>query len=277
MNLTIIMHPILFKIKSLLLRTFYFKLEQQLLSGTAKSVSQQAAVALFTTHKAASSILSVRLSRVMAENDYRIADLSSYFAKVGPEARSRFLNDTDWNSKVFAVPGVFHAAFRYPTAKVPVPPLKIILVLRDPRDVLVSYYFSFKFSHPIQNQFAKSVHVDATRLTIDEFVLKHADDFLQRYDSYSHWVGKPNVLFIRYEDLIERPREIEDKLFVFIGIDSKQGSLFDESDFAVAAENPSQHKRKVAAGDHREKLQSQTITALNKIFESHIQQLNYTF
>ncbi len=114
-------------------------------------------------------------------------------------------------------------------------------------------------------------------MTIDEFVLKHADDFLRRYNSYSDWIGKSNVLFIRYEDLIERPREIEEAMFAFIGIDSKQGSLFDESDFTAAAENPSQHKRKVTAGDHREKLQSQTITALNKIFESHIQLLNYRF
>jgi hypothetical protein len=275
MNLTTIMHPILFKIKSLILRTFYFKLEQQLLSGKAKKSSQLAPVALFTTHKAASSILSVRLSRLMSENDYQIADLSSYFAKVDPTERSRFLNDSYWSNKVFAVPGVFHTAFRYPTLQVPVPPLKIILVLRDPRDVLVSYYFSFKFSHPIQNEFAKNLHDDATRLSIDEFVLQHADDFLQRYNSYENWIGKPNVLFFRYEDLIAQPKEIETQLFDFIGIGSSQMTLFDEDDFSVTEENPAHHKRKVIAGDHREKLQSQTIIALNKMFESHIRQLNY--
>jgi hypothetical protein len=52
-------------------------------------------------------------------------------------------------------------------------------------------------------------------------------------------------------------------------------ALFDEDDFSVMEENPAHHKRKVIAGDHREKLQSQTIIALNKMFESNIRQLNY--
>lgn len=253
----------------------YFKTEQALLNGTYHSKSGNPSFIFFTVHKAGSSIISMRLSPLFAKNGYQVADLSSFFAKTNPAGRNRFFQNEKQKENVFSAKGIFYAAFRYPFSFPHFDEHKILLVLRDPRDVLVSHYFSTRFSHPVQNMDFAELKEQAGRMDIDQYVLHIADDFVARYSAYVEFLSKKNVLFLRYEDMISDPGSFEEKVRAFSGISINRGELVSAADFKVEKEDPTQHKRYVQSGDHKRKLQSETIAELNRRFGNSLEKFGY--
>jgi hypothetical protein len=86
-------------------------------------------------------------------------------------------------------------------------PYKAFFVTRDPRDVLVSWYFSAKISHPLIGDLGRVRH-DLNRLTEEDGLL-YSLEYLQEaglFAAQRSWVGADasdeNVLLSRYEDLI---------------------------------------------------------------------------
>lgn len=264
-----------FRIKAFLLKLLYFKTEQALLRGRFKPVSDKPAVIFFTVHKAGSSLLTMRFTPFFQKHGYAISDLSSWFAKVKPADRALFFNDAKQKQNVFGTRGVFHCVFRYPFDVPDFEKQQILLVLRDPRDVLVSHFFSTRYSHPVQNPEFFKLKKTAGELSIDAYVLHMAADFRKRYETYLPWIGKPNVLFARYEDIIEHPEAYEKQLEAFTGLPVVPGEIVSPADFEVDREDPKAHKRKVKAGDHREKLQPETIAKLNTEFAEVLKTLKY--
>lgn len=264
-----------FRIKAFLLKLLYFKTEQALLRARFKPVSNKRSVIFFTVHKAGSSLLTMRFTPFFQKHGYAISDLSSWFAKVRPADRALFFSDAKQKQNVFGTPGVFHCVFRYPFAVPDFEKQQVLLVLRDPRDVLVSHFFSTRYSHPVQNPEFFKLKKTAGELSIDAYVLHIASDFRKRYETYLPWIGKPNVLFARYEDIIEHPEAYEKQLEAFTGLPVIPGEIVSPADFEVDAENPKAHKRKVKAGDHREKLQPETIVKLNAEFAEILGKLRY--
>lgn len=80
---------------------------------------------------------------------------------------------------------------------------KVIYLVRDPRDVYVSYYFYFK---------KKLGHEQ----TITDFIRDKS--FRQNTNWGDHvkaWENHPNILFIRYEDLLTEPQTYFGKMLDF--------------------------------------------------------------
>lgn len=263
------------KTKAVLLRLFYFRNEQALLRGKLENTPDKTPVVFFTVHKAGSSLLSHRLTGFFARAGYAIADLSSFFAKTDPSLRGKFFADEALKKKVFSHRGVFYCVFRYPFDLPFFDGHKIILVLRDPRDVLVSHYFSTRFSHPTQNMDFHVLKEKAGHMSIDEYALFMAGDFRERYENYFGFIGKPNVLFLRYEDMIAGPEAFEGRLRDFLQMQVKKGEIVGPSDFVLDKEDPKAHKRHVKAGDHQRKLKPETIAELNRIFASVLETFGY--
>ncbi len=263
---------------SFLLGWFYFNNEQKMLNGKFVSRGKKEAVALFTVHKAASSLLAVRLGKIFEVEGYDVVDFSSYFTKVRPDLRTQFLTEKKFAGQLFGHTQVFFSAIRFPLTELDANwPLKVILVLRDPRDVLVSHYFSTMYSHPIQNPDFFVLKQSAQQMSIDQYVLSLAGDFFRRYLQYASWVNKTNVLYWKYEDMILDPTKMEYAILDFIGFSAKAGSIVSATDFLITEENPLAHKRNVAPGDHVRKLRPETISKLNEMFRELPSQLGYSF
>jgi hypothetical protein len=84
---------------------------------------------------------------------------------------------------------------------------KAFFVMRDPRDVVVSWYFSTKLSHPSQGDIER-IRQDLVRLSESDG-LHYAIDYLGDYGLFQaqrSWAEAAaqdaNVLLVRYEDLI---------------------------------------------------------------------------
>lgn len=178
-------------------------------------------------------------------------------------------NDSETSNYMFKTTGHIYGPFRQ---YYPIPEMEkyqVIMMLRDPRDVLTSLYFSLAYSHSIpesQKTQIESQRENTRKKTIDDFVIEESQRFKITYENYKKCLfGKNNVLFLSYEDmvtdfpawLIELCKNLQIK-------PSEQliNELIDGAKFEVD-ENIYSHKRQVQPGDHRRKLQVNTIKKLN--------------
>jgi hypothetical protein len=108
--------------------------------------------------------------------------------------------------------------------QLPKPPrYRALFVFRNPRDVLVSWYFSTRYSHPGKS---RDVHREKlNELSVTEGMAYGIDILKERglFAALESWKGAEqrdsNVLFVRYEDLIGSRSQAEfQRLFQHVGI-----------------------------------------------------------
>jgi hypothetical protein len=156
---------------------------------------------------------------------------------------------------------------------------KVVLVTRDPRDILVSGYYSVSYSHGLPSERGDkydafmSKRMAARECTIDEYVLLESDriyDIFSRYqslllDQHDH------IYITTYEDMVSnfevwlmgllRYCELDlDKIFI-------QKICAEHEAHKPKGEDRTQHVRKGVPGDYKEKLRPETILALDQKFE----------
>lgn len=102
-------------------------------------------------------------------------------------------------------------------------------LIRDPRDIVVSAYFSHRYSHsteywPELSEFRKELE----RLPKDHGLLKNMEFTaklridgcdVNLFDSMMHWnYALPNVMEVKFEDLVANPYKVFIQIFDFLGI-----------------------------------------------------------
>lgn len=251
----------------------------KLYKGKLSNNCQKKSALFFTVHKSASTFFNWYLPELCQQTGHTYIDVNGYFVTQGEEGR-RKQNEPQFKNKVFKEKGFIYGPLRNYIAVDKIENYPVVLILRDPRDVLTSQFFSIKNSHPLltpelikRRQFAKNA-------TIDEHVLSQADRFVNTYNDYlDNIYGKENVLFIKYEDMILNFRLVLTKINTHcdLQLTEEQINLLDKSDsFKSKAENQKQHIRKISSGDYKEKLKPETIELLNKKFELILKRLNYS-
>jgi hypothetical protein len=179
---------------------------------------------------------------------------------------------------------------------------QVILHLRDPRDVLVSMFYSYCYIHPGEIPPNTGYRRDTAQAGIDAFVLGkashrsssyrgdygtggHVEDLIgnlpQRYDNYlNHLVGRPNVMLLKYEEMVgDYPAWLQ-KFAAPFPIDAKRSvieEMIAQRQTLLPKRRPDvmHHMRHVTPGDHKEKLQGSTIRRLNEIFAETLEKLGY--
>jgi len=94
---------------------------------------------------------------------------------------------------------------------------KVVYLIRDPRDVYVSYYFYLKNKLP-------------ENTTFKEF-LRKKDLYPSRWQTHvESWLDKPNTLILKYEDLLAEPVQKVSEIVDFVGFN------FSHEEIAAAVE-----------------------------------------
>ena len=178
----------------------------------------------------------------------------------------------------------------------------VILHLRDPRDVLVSMYFSYCFIHPGEVAANSGYRRRVADEGIDAFVLNkvsdrsamyrgdygtggHVEDLVgnlpKRYEAYiDRLLGKPNVIFVRYEEMVTDYRSWLEKFIAPFPLENR-GRVVEElvamspELFPRRTQDVMSHVRHVTPGDYREKLKPSTIRELNAVFGDVLDVLGY--
>lgn len=162
-----------------------------------------------------------------------------------------------------------------------------IVMIRDPRDALVSEYFSIAYSHPVPAPTAEfddmtanllAMRKKAQEIDIRAFVVDRASPMAATFLRLEPVLGMPGVRIIRYEDVIL------DKARLIAGVAEHFGLAADErlvatimewADVIPTVEDPHAFVRQVIPGDHRRKLDAPTIGRLNEILEAPMRLFGY--
>lgn len=162
-----------------------------------------------------------------------------------------------------------------------------ILMVRDPRDALVSQYFSFAKNHIIpdgndsegpRRKIMNTRH-DVAQISVDQYVVREAYEMNMVMCGYADMIKDPSCLVIRYEDVIFSKRRLLQIIcdhFDWSITSQDFDDILHHVDIQPVTEDPSRFIRKVAPGDHREKLAERTIDALNNRLEPAMTLFGYS-
>ena len=157
---------------------------------------------------------------------------------------------------------------------------RAILLVRDPRDMLVSLYYSVKTSHEIPKDDTKfqRQREDAADLDINEFVLKRRGLYKNAFETYRKALATSDLTVYRYEDVIYRKAEWLKQIAEALSLKIRPAliaSVASQSDIIPDDENEALHIRQVHPGDHKQKLAPQTINMLTSYYEEFLTEYQY--
>jgi len=161
------------------------------------------------------------------------------------------------------------------------------LMVRDPRDALVSEYFSNAYSHHIPPSTGDEHAVTANMLEkreqalaadISDYVLRMAGPMKHTMLLFRDALALPNVEIVTYEDLIlDKPRLIGllARRFGMQVSQAETAAILGWADKIPTVEDPRAFVRRVRPGDHREKLDTATIARLNVVLRPAMSLFGY--
>ena len=190
---------------------------------------------------------------------------------------------------VFRPSGYAYGGFRGVPKGVELPAFakgRTVGLVRDPRDMLSSLYFSEGISHKPpgaevstdlreefdeRRRFAQSTGIDA-------FALGRASRLTAVYRRAVRQMDQAEAKLFRYEDVVfEKERWIRE-VCDHLSLDVKWNvakNIIARNDVVRNDEAPKDHIRRVAPGDHKEKFAPETIAALNEEFRDILDRFGY--
>ncbi len=255
-----------------------FSNERKLENGKAVSSSESSSIILFTIQKCASTLVTKILKELSTSKGMVHIDFDSYYTTVSPKKYELF-NDETFQKNALKPKGYYYGAWRHYRTVPNIENYRVLLILRDPRDVLTSMYFSNAYSHsPVSKKLVEK-RTSVREMDIEEFVLQKAPLIKDRYADYiQHLLNKPSVLFLRYEDMVGDFPTWINELAAHTYMDEKEDIIqhFIESlSFKVEKEDKHSHIRNIQPGDYLRKLSKSTIEELNAIFGTILTDLGY--
>jgi hypothetical protein len=162
-----------------------------------------------------------------------------------------------------------------------------VLIVRDPRDALVSEYFSNAYSHPLPEQTAESSDTkalmerhrqQALQSGPDTYVLEQARDMARTITEFAAVAKASTTMLVKYEEYVFNKRQLIWNIAQHFGWTVDEDSIVNIlqwADIRPETEDPRAFIRKVTPGDHREKLQPATIVRLNTVLLRTMRLLDY--
>jgi len=249
---------------------------------------------LFALHKSGSTLLNRLVADACACSGHEFVNLPRLLFKGGLDWPQIAGFDPSFFSRANTIYGGFRHLLDPSLGIVFNPEDRVVLLVRDPRDMLTSAYFSQAKSHalPAGGEVREKLlearrHASAT--AIDDYVKERAPQVAIHLDAYQATFeiaeGKahaaaPKVLLCRYEDIIYRKAEWLAEIAEFFGMALAPGKaerLAKRHEIIPAAEDAGSHIRRVHPGDHKSKLLPETIAWLNDYFAESARPFGYTF
>lgn len=258
-------------------RPLFFSNEFLLMNGLKRgSKSDQQSVIFFSVNKSASTFIKKTVAKLIGKDKVDHIRLTAYLT---PDKQEKYYNDPAFMKKVLKDKGFFYGAFRAPYPFPDLDKFKVLLVLRDPRDVLNSSYFSTLYNHPLTATDMINKRKRFADYTIDQYVLELAPELQSRYKQYcDKLLVNKNVLFLKYEDMVTNFRPWLEKLAAYLELpnpEKKIDEIVEASNFKVKKEDKKSFVRNITPGDHKKKLKQDTIEKLNEIFKDELIKLGY--
>jgi len=258
-----------------------YQVELALIEGRHRNENNHPSIIHFSVNKSATQYVKQLLKRCAAEKGMIHADIHDYAFSTGfPFLDLLSAVEMQKYQHLFFPTGYLYSVFGGMIEGIPeLERYLIVLMVRDPRDVLVSSYYSLAYSHstPYKSSGKYEKFMQERKLaqksTIDEYVITESDRLCNIYRRYNELLldKYPQVYLTRYEDMTSDFREWIKNLLNYCKLDINQQmlqSLIEKNKrLQPKKENIHKHLRKGKAGDYKEKLKPETVELLNsKLF-----------
>ncbi len=160
----------------------------------------------------------------------------------------------------------------------------LIFHTRDPRDILVSQYFSMGWIHPTKGTNLEKNRESFQQMSIDEYVLHQIKSsswpMLDKFQPLLERGSSPEFeTYVTYETMVTNFQKWVEQVLPPFGVRFPKLVALKlawryRNEFRVTRESMS-HKRRILPGDHREKLKKSTIDELNQKFEIILSRFGY--
>lgn len=158
--------------------------------------------------------------------------------------------------------------------------LRHIFWIRDPRDILVSMYYSFGLTHGYSNiSTVQEYQKNRRKLmsqSLDEYVISEAPNVYKKFSQMSQLVENSNdCILLRYEDMVNNFDGFYKQLNSFVAINDDFYNDFKNETKPREVEDINSHKRSGKVGGFRKVLLPETIVKINKILADPLERFHY--
>lgn len=257
------------------LRAARYPRESLFVNGYTRFAKTEPSVLFFTVHKCASMLMARMLATVNRQTlGLTHLNLAGYFwdgSATGGEPVFTHLNRHA--QRYFLDQGILYAPLRHYVDIAHLERARAFVMLRDPRDVLVSGYFSARYSHrPPANPQRRQAFLDhrakLETTSLDDYAMAFAPGVLERYEIYRRHF--PRDVLLTYEHMWHDFSSFIDRLAVILGIELDDNLRRELTAMAGVGDdrqdNMLAHRRKGTPGDFREKLRRPTVDRLSDMF-----------
>jgi len=245
---------------------------------------------LWTTHKCASTFISRVFSEIQKEYDIGCFDYASQIWSLGDAINLKDPYEIERSAasllyrKYGEVYGPLRTPFTFPHRS----ELINVFFLRDPRDVLVSAYYSARYSHAapphslLKRQFYKDRN-EIRNTDIDRFCLQAMRIWVHPYyKQYSEMAdASPWCHFLSYDYFANHTREFLAELFEAMGIKNIKSETLDKLSERASPrkenleQNIFEHKRSGRSRQFEAELKTETIDIMNNELADILQYWNF--
>lgn len=166
-----------------------------------------------------------------------------------------------------------------------VEPNRRIFQVRDPRDILVSQYYSMGWYHTAErwSSTAHSRREKIQRVPLAEYCLNEAcfgsPSLLDRYQPILQLPSGPQCLVVQYETMVTDFPQWVSSIMRFMGLAYRpllKRRLVRRFGQTFTAEGEGTHKRHVTPGEHRLRLPPDVIDQLNQQYATILDRFDYS-
>jgi len=266
-----------------------FRIERKLIEGIHDNDNDHASVVYFSINKSATQYIKQLLRSCAIENGLIPVDIFDYAF----HSKIPFFNDLNQPEQqhfrnAFHSKGYFYGVFGGMIDGIPkLENYRIIFIIRDPRDILVSRYFSAAYSHPVPiKESDKRIHfVDRRnkikKMDINSFVIEESVHLLASLSRYEELLFSEsiNLRFFKYEEMIDQfdlwLASILEHCDFKISYQLKNQIVANHNSQKPKEENKFNHLRKGQKEDYKSKLHPNTIEVLNAKFYMFLEKFSY--
>lgn len=249
-----------------------------------KPKSDDPSVLFFTVHKCASTYMNKFFKYLNKKNmNLTSLNMEGFLFHAGNHDITPYLQKH--SAEIFRPKGFCYAPLRDYLQIGNVRDYRVVVMVRDPRDVLVSLYFSHAFSHGMPLNKAREKTMLAVRKRaldsgLNEQVLQYLPVFRDRYlNYYRYLVEEAGASLLFYENMVGDFDSWLDRMQKALALDINPEDAAELKRIGkfgqVSGENKYSHVRKVTPGDYKEKLTPEFIDHINELLKEVLDLYHY--
>lgn len=266
-----------------------YKTEIKLIKKTHKTQNNNPSIIYFSFNKAATQYVKSILKKCAIQNGMVPVQMAEYaFETDFPYLPGAGFEVFELYKHIFKEKGYIYGPFAGMINGIDhFEKYKIIFMTRDPRDLLVSSFFSFGWSHPTPKYGSNKTNDFINRRReiqskkIDEFVISESEKVFSRFTKYQEELIEKhkNIHLTSYEKMNCDFKNWLNEIINYAGFNLSEQFISEIIEnnkiIKTGKENPKKHMRKGVPGDYKEKLSPETISYLNKKYYKTLMYYNY--